>query len=162
MEVPRSVSWLLLPAPSRALLPLLWGTHRKVLPKIAINSLAGYSRIAISDPGFFFPQMDNRTLRPLSHTAGELSGSWCLFSILGFWIRFPLKQGSENHAGQETFPSAFPRRTLFLSGGRTLTTELKEWIRIPLCWLSRSLHSLEAELLGSKRLKWVPLHRIKI
>lgn len=72
MEVPGSVHWLvLLPAPSRALLPLLWGAHWKALPKIAINSLAGYSWVAISDPGFFSPQMDKQTIRPLSHTAEE-------------------------------------------------------------------------------------------
>lgn len=83
-----------LPASSRVLLPLLWGAHWKALPKTATNSLAGARGgrgasleqvVSNSDLGFFFPQIDKRTLRPLfTHCRGGTSGSRCLLSLLRF------------------------------------------------------------------------------
>lgn len=72
-----------------------------------------------------------------------------------------MKQGSENHVGQETFPSPFPRADI-ISEWRQNPEDRAERMVKNFCVGAPAPLSLEPELLGSKRLEWVPLHRIKI
>lgn len=82
---------------------------------------------------------------------------------MGFRVRFPLKQESENHVNQETFSTPFPGLTFYFCERWQNLEYRAERMEKNSSVLALPPHSpLEAELLGSKGLKWVPLHGIKI